>query len=212
MVFIAGRRLLCVGQPQAIQMQAKVGRHCHTPASDYNSDQLRKGILTQLEHTNTPAIAQQIAKDHLSEVPDYYTRLSQMQQQAMGQQQIGAPPIQMQQQMQMEQQESKDEEADDTTFAPKLERKKLKGLVFVFFYMSHCPHCRRMMPTVESMVQRMPNLYLMRCDIKRCPNMQKYMQVQSAPTSFLMKGGQWADRIDGAVPDEELQQRILALV
>ncbi len=109
---------------------------------------------------------------------------------------------------QQQQEEPKDEEADDATFAPKLERKKSKGLVFVFFYMSHCPHCQRMMPTVESMVQGQPRLYLLRCDIKRCPNMQQYMQVQSAPTSFLMKGGKWIDRIDGAVPDEELKQRV----
>lgn len=236
--------------------QVRVGRHRDVPMWNYDPRQLRQGIQVQKEHTDDPLVARQIAKDHLAEIPDYYTRLlrmqqqasvtgqvpMQMQQQGMQQQQLGPSPVnyyepqhmkeqllsqlqqalpqqqqqqqlqqQMvpQQQMQVQQQEPKEDEADDASFGPKLESKKRKGLVFVFFYMSHCPHCRRMMPAVQRMVHAMPNMYLMRCDIKRCPNMQKYMQVQAAPTSFLMKGGQWVDRIDGAISDEELQQKLM---
>lgn len=152
-MFVAGRRLMCVGQLQAQAMQ---------------------------------------------------------QQQAMPQQQMQQQ--QAPQQMQMQQipgQEPKEEEVDDVSFAKKLEGKKRKGLVFVFFYMSHCPHCKRMLPKVQQFARSIPHMYVMHCDIKRCPNMQQFMQVQSAPTSFLMKGGQWVDRIDGAVPDDELQQRVM---
>ncbi len=192
MVFVAGCRRLCVGQ-------VRIGRHRNVPTSSFSPYQLRKGIEVQREHTDSPSIAQQISKDHLAEVPDYYSRLLRMQKQAKMQWEVGAPPM-----------ESKDEEVDDATFAAKLENKK-PGLVFVFFYMSHCPHCRRMMPTVERMVQQQPHLYLLRCDIKRCPSMQQHMQVQFAPTSFLMKDGKWVDRIDGAITDEELQTRVLAV-
>lgn len=193
MVFVAGCRRLCVGQ-------VRIGRHRNVPTSSFSPYQLRKGIEVQREHTDFPSIAQRIAKDHLSEFPDYYSRLIKMQKQAQMQKQVGAPPM-----------ESKDEEADDATFASKLERKKRHGLIFVFFHMPHCPHCRRMLPTVESMVQKHPHLYLLRCDVGQCPKTQQHMQVQSAPTSFLMKDGKWVDRIDGAITDEELQTRVLAV-
>jgi hypothetical protein len=38
--------------------------------------QLRKGIKVELEHTTDPAIAREIALDHLAEFPDYYDRLA----------------------------------------------------------------------------------------------------------------------------------------
>jgi len=35
-------------------------------------------LKIELEHTDSRAIALQIAKDHLVELPDYYTRLKKM--------------------------------------------------------------------------------------------------------------------------------------
>jgi len=40
--------------------------------------QLKKGVETELEHTNSKKIAKQIAKAHLVEEPKYYTYLSEM--------------------------------------------------------------------------------------------------------------------------------------
>lgn len=40
--------------------------------------QLALGIDTELEHTNSRAEAREIALDHLAELPDYYTRLRDM--------------------------------------------------------------------------------------------------------------------------------------
>ena len=45
---------------------------------DYDKDQLKKGTEVEMEHTTNPIIAEKIAKDHLSELPDYYTRLDKM--------------------------------------------------------------------------------------------------------------------------------------
>lgn len=42
------------------------------------SDQLRKGIKVELEHTTDKEIAKEIALDHLNELPDYYDRLTQV--------------------------------------------------------------------------------------------------------------------------------------
>lgn len=40
--------------------------------------QLTKGIKVELEHTNNKSLAYEIALDHLTEFPDYYTRLEKM--------------------------------------------------------------------------------------------------------------------------------------
>lgn len=40
--------------------------------------QLDKGIKVEREHTNNDAEAREIALDHLSERPDYYDRLEQV--------------------------------------------------------------------------------------------------------------------------------------
>lgn len=45
---------------------------------DADPEQLRMGCEVEHEHTNDPARAEQIAIDHLAEIPDYYTRLKRM--------------------------------------------------------------------------------------------------------------------------------------
>lgn len=45
---------------------------------NYDSNQLSKGIEIEKEHTDNEIIAKIIAKDHLDECKDYYTKLKQM--------------------------------------------------------------------------------------------------------------------------------------
>ena len=45
-------------------------------------EQLAMGIEIEFEHTNDQEIAKQIALDHLAEIPDYYTRLKKMEDEA----------------------------------------------------------------------------------------------------------------------------------
>ncbi len=45
---------------------------------EYNLDQLRMGIKEESEHTTNVCIAEKIARDHLAEIPDYYTRLQKI--------------------------------------------------------------------------------------------------------------------------------------
>lgn len=46
--------------------------------SDFNPEQISKGIAIEMEHTNDPKIALEITMDHLSEMPDYYDHLDTM--------------------------------------------------------------------------------------------------------------------------------------
>ena len=52
------------------------------PTTKYNAKELKKGISVEKEHTPDKSVAREIAKDHLEEIPDYYTRLRKMESQA----------------------------------------------------------------------------------------------------------------------------------
>ena len=47
-------------------------------ASYFNQEELKKGIQIEYEHTKSTFLAMRIAMDHLAEIPDYYTRLIKM--------------------------------------------------------------------------------------------------------------------------------------
>lgn len=49
---------------------------------DFDKDQILRGIEVEMEHTNDPRIALEIAMDHLKEIPDYYTHLEDMESEA----------------------------------------------------------------------------------------------------------------------------------
>ena len=52
------------------------------PDSDYDKDQLKMGIEIEKEHTTDEETAKIIAKDHLDEISDYYSRLKKMESEA----------------------------------------------------------------------------------------------------------------------------------
>jgi len=59
-----------------------VGKHDHMTDEEFDANELAMGIEVELEHTDNRSIAKSIAKDHLEEVPDYYTRLKAMEEEA----------------------------------------------------------------------------------------------------------------------------------
>jgi tRNA nucleotidyltransferase/poly(A) polymerase len=50
--------------------------------SAFDPDELARGVEVEREHTPDPAVAREIAMDHLTEFPDYYTRLDRMESEA----------------------------------------------------------------------------------------------------------------------------------
>lgn len=52
------------------------------PVSDFNAKQIEEGMQIEKEHTDSKAKAKEIATDHLTEIPDYYTRLKEMEDEA----------------------------------------------------------------------------------------------------------------------------------
>jgi len=57
-------------------------KHADIPDHMFDAGQLAMGIKTEHEHTDDPYIAKGIAKAHLHEIPDYYTRLGKMEAEA----------------------------------------------------------------------------------------------------------------------------------
>lgn len=55
-----------------------IGRHKDVPDSEFDAKELAAGIKVEKEHTDNEEIAKWIAKDHLSELQDYYSRLDRM--------------------------------------------------------------------------------------------------------------------------------------
>ena len=71
-----------------------IGKHRDTPDSDFDADELAMGIEVEKEHTDDEALAKEISKDHLAEIPDYYTRLKVMEEagkKAKGEETEGCP-------------------------------------------------------------------------------------------------------------------------
>jgi len=51
---------------------------------DFDKEQIKMGLKVEMEHTDDPMVAIEITMDHLTEFPDYYTRLDKMEKQAKG--------------------------------------------------------------------------------------------------------------------------------
>ena len=55
-----------------------IGKHSFVSDNNYNKKELDLGEEIEKEHTSDSKIAKEIAKDHLTELPDYYSRLRKM--------------------------------------------------------------------------------------------------------------------------------------
>jgi hypothetical protein len=60
-----------------------IGKHNADPDDKFNAEELAMGIKIEMEHTENEDIAKAIAKDHLNELKDYYTRLKKMEEEAI---------------------------------------------------------------------------------------------------------------------------------
>lgn len=56
--------------------QMKGGLADDAQPEDFDQEELTKGIKVELEHTDDEDIAREIAMDHLTEDPKYYTKLA----------------------------------------------------------------------------------------------------------------------------------------
>lgn len=57
---------------------SQLGKHRDVPDEKFDPEQLKMGISVEKEHTDCPLLAREIAADHLSECPRYYSFLKEM--------------------------------------------------------------------------------------------------------------------------------------
>jgi hypothetical protein len=62
--------------------QRIIGGEADKQVTDYDLDQVLMGLRIETEHTNDKFMALEITMDHLQEIPDYYTRLKKMEEEA----------------------------------------------------------------------------------------------------------------------------------
>ena len=67
-----------MGINQLVLEALAVGKHQHLKRTIFDVRQMKMGRNVEKEHTDNPKLADEIAKDHLAEIPDYYTRLNKM--------------------------------------------------------------------------------------------------------------------------------------
>lgn len=67
-----------------IENKLKGGVGDKKKSKDVDQKELEMGIKIEMEHTHDKETAKEIAIDHLTEIPDYYTRLEKMEKKANG--------------------------------------------------------------------------------------------------------------------------------
>ena len=63
---------------ELLTLLKNLGYNDFSDSSKFDKNEIAKGIKVEREHTKSNLVARLIALDHLSELPDYYTRLEKM--------------------------------------------------------------------------------------------------------------------------------------
>lgn len=81
--------------------------------------------------------------------------------------------------------------------------------VLIEFYASWCPHCKRMMPIMDELREKMGDrAAIIQIDVDKYPDLEKVYGVKGYPTFFVYKDGTqfWHD--SGEKPLSELEDMI----
>jgi thioredoxin 2 len=98
-------------------------------------------------------------------------------------------------------------EADDSDFAEVVEHSSIP--VLVDFWATWCGPCRIVAPTVERIAQELAGrIKAVKVDADRAPKVSARFGVQSIPTLLVMDEGREVERTIGALPADQLMERI----
>ena len=85
--------------------------------------------------------------------------------------------------------------------------------VFVMFYASWCPHCRKMLPIVRKL-ENNKHLNLQCFDIDDPANRRlvDYYQVQAVPLMMIYKAGEQLWRWNGEIEEERIDEKVKSIL
>jgi thioredoxin 2 len=100
--------------------------------------------------------------------------------------------------------------ADESTFAQETEA---SVPVVVDYWAAWCGPCRMISPVLEQLAgQHAGHLKVVKVDVDANPQLAAQAGAQSIPLLVVMRDGQEADRIVGALPRQALEQRLAPLL
>ncbi|MDO4190863.1 MAG: thioredoxin [Bacteroidales bacterium] len=87
------------------------------------------------------------------------------------------------------------------------------GVILVDFYAEWCGPCRMLAPTIEALAEANDGkINVFKVDTDNNIELARNYNVQTIPTLIFFKDGREIERINGAVPQHQLQQVIDSLL
>ncbi|NSW87927.1 MAG: thioredoxin family protein [Syntrophobacteraceae bacterium] len=87
------------------------------------------------------------------------------------------------------------------------------GSTVVYFWAPWCGHCQRLNPVMDELAGKYAGrLKIARLALEENPAVSSQLNVRSVPTLLFMKGGKQVNRLDGALPREQLEYYFRALL
>ncbi len=85
--------------------------------------------------------------------------------------------------------------------------------VVVDFWATWCGPCRMLSPIVDKMAEKYEGrVEVVKCNVDESTDIPVKFGIRNIPTLLFFKGGELVDRVVGAVPQNELEKHIEALL
>ena len=82
------------------------------------------------------------------------------------------------------------------------------GLVLVDFWSEHCGPCRSLVPVLEDLAGKHPDLTVVKVEVESNDDLAEELNVQSVPSLILFKQGAQVDRLVGKTPYVVLERMV----
>jgi len=85
--------------------------------------------------------------------------------------------------------------------------------VMVDFWATWCGPCRMLSPTVDDIAAEYDGrLTVVKCNVDDCEDLAAQYGIRNIPTLLFFKGGEVVDRLVGAVPKSEIEEKLNAIL
>jgi thioredoxin 1 len=85
---------------------------------------------------------------------------------------------------------------------------KEKGPVVADFFADWCMPCKMLMPIIENLAEKYPNISFVKNNIMQSPGISRLLGVSGVPCVVLIKSGKEVDRFVGNIPEDFLERKI----